>query len=315
MVVNYVVIMIVLLLFAGLGLDVGMLEWRYLQMSAAARAAAVSGSVALQRGWSSSLVISTGQAAAALNGFTNNTNGVTVTISNPPAAGPYSGNSYSVRATITQSVPTTFMNFVGFPKVSMSAYYDHPGALAVSMTSSFNVNAIVTDSGTVNGGMDGSSYAYSANCLDPVRTSNGLGALLSWRGNLFVLGVANGMNGTHKSTVTLTQGNFEQLLILAATGYGPLTGQAFVVTYTDNSTATTSFSMSDWNVSPTGTYTNEVVVQQTAYRDYSNTGPAGDGNQPLIFGYTINLDNTKKVKSVTLPNINNVVVFAMDLVP
>jgi len=310
MTVNYLLILIVLLLFAGLGVDAGMLEWRYLQLSTAARAAAGSGAIGLQR-YGTGGVSTSALNAASLNGFTNGSNGVTVTVQNPPTAGPYANNSYSVRATISQSVPTSFMSLVAFPTVTISSTYDQPGATPVSLTSVFNIYAIFRDTTTVtNGGFDNQSYAFSANALDSVRTANNVGALLNWRGNVFTLGVPDGKNGANNVTIPLTSGNFSQLLMLASANYGPVTS-SFVVNYADGSTSTTSLTMSDWvNIV---NYTNQVIVQQTTYFVYAAGGP--NSTPTAIYGYAINLNNLKTVSSLTLPSTRKVVVFAIDLMP
>jgi hypothetical protein len=205
------------------------------------------------------------------------------------------------------------MALVGFKTVSMTAEYDMPGAALVSLTSAFNVNAIFKDSSTVtNGGFDTSYYAFSANALGSVRANSNLGSLISWRGNIFLLGPPSGLNGASQTTLSLTQAKFSQLLMLAGTAYGPITA-SFVVTYTDGSTATTSLQMSDW-CNYLGTSSNEVLVQQTPYRVYYNAGPSY-GLSANVYGYTINLTNTKTVKSLTLPSARNVVVLAVDLAP
>jgi Flp pilus assembly protein TadG len=49
-VVNYSLIFVALTLLAGLAVDVGMLERSYLQLQAAAQAAAMGSSIALQQG-------------------------------------------------------------------------------------------------------------------------------------------------------------------------------------------------------------------------------------------------------------------------
>ncbi len=311
MTVNYFLILTVLMLFAGLGIDVGMLEWRYLQLTVAAQAAATSAVIGLQR-YGTGGVNGSALNAASLNGFTDGVNGVTVSTQNPPTAGPYTNVSYSVRATITQSVPTSFMSLVAFPTVTISSTYDEPGIAPVSMTSIFNIYAIFRDSTTVtNGGFDNASYAFSANALDSVRTANNVGALLSWRGNVFTLGVPDGKNGASNVTVPLTSGKFSQLLMLASTGYGPISNASFVVNYSDGSTATSSFAMSNWLSSSSNP--NEVLVESTSYRLYSNSGTAS--GTPMVYGYTINLDNSRTLTSLTLPNSRKVVVFAIDLMP
>jgi hypothetical protein len=192
----------------------------------------------------------------------------------------------------------------------------HAEAVQVSapyMTpSNYNVYAIVTDGSPVNsGGFDTASYAYSANGIG--YQYNGLtnGSRLSWRGQIFYTGAPNGLNGVSNTSVSLTAGNYSQVLILAGTGYGPAANAQFVVTYADNSTATATFNMSDWCYPQN--FPGESVVAKTAYRDVGQNGR--DGTAPYIYGYSINLDNTKTVKTLTLPTVRNVVVLALDLVP
>jgi hypothetical protein len=310
MTVNYFLILVILLLFAGLGVDAGMLEWRYLQMSTAARAAAISGVIGLQRYGSSGAPYNARQTAS-LNGFTDGSNGVTVTFQNPPTAGPYANNSYCARAIISQSVATSFMSLVSFPKVTMQALYDQPGSTPVSLTSSANVYGIFTNGTTVtNGGFDTKGYAFSANALDSVRTSNNLGALLSWRGNIFSLGLPNVADAVANATIPLTSGKFSQLLMLASTAFGPYTS-TFVVKYSDSSTASTTLSMSDWYAP--SYYANEVWVQSCTYR--LNGSTYSYGSQFNVYGYAINLNNSKTVSSLTLPNNRDVVVLAINLMP
>jgi len=315
MLVNYSLIFVSLLLFAGLGIDAGLLERSYLQLQGAAQAAAAGSSVALQRGGSSSTITSAGQAAAAMNGYTNGTNGVTVTIANPPSTGTYAGNSSAVLATINAAVPTTFLGILGMGNVNMKATAQAVAPTLVNLSSFYNVTAIYTDGTSIpdTGGFDGSGYAYSANALGEARASNNLGALISWRGNLFTLGAPNTKNGVANTTVTLPSGNYSQLLIVASTAFGPLT-ETWNVYYSDNSYTSLTQNMSDW-CNPQF-YSGETVVVQASYRDAEPWGASTPTENELpncIYGYSINLDSSKTLSKIVLPATRQVVVFAIGL--
>ena len=107
MLVNFVIVLTLLIGFFGLAIDVGMLELKKVQLQNAADAAVLGAVYEHGRGnanWESG-----GIADAGLNGFTNGVNDVTVTISNPPASGSFSGNKNAVQAVVTQVVGTTFI--------------------------------------------------------------------------------------------------------------------------------------------------------------------------------------------------------------
>ncbi len=88
-----------------------MVQLRKLQLQHAADAAALGAMYESARGdadW-----LSAGQADAALNGFTNGSNGVTVNIANPPTSGSYNGDSSAFQATVTQNYHTAFLQMFG----------------------------------------------------------------------------------------------------------------------------------------------------------------------------------------------------------
>jgi hypothetical protein len=119
MLINYFLLLIMLLFISGLTLDAGLLEWKQIALQTAADAAAQEGMLCLARNnstWSAN-----GQTQAALNGFTNGVNGVTVTMANPPTSGSYSADSSAVQATISQSVHTVFMGLVNGGTATVAA--------------------------------------------------------------------------------------------------------------------------------------------------------------------------------------------------
>ncbi len=111
--------LIVLLLCAGLAIDVSALQLRQRRAQIAADAAALGAAYENARGktdW-----VSAGESDAGLNGFTNGSNGVTVSIVSPPTAGYYSGDTDAIQTTVSQSASTSFMALVHFPTANVQA--------------------------------------------------------------------------------------------------------------------------------------------------------------------------------------------------
>jgi hypothetical protein len=103
----------ILLAFLGLAIDVGYEQYTKIRMQTAADAAALGGARELAASGSANLV-SAARGDAATNGFTNGQNSVTVTVNNPPSTGYSTSNSSAVEVIISQSVPTFFMEVLGF---------------------------------------------------------------------------------------------------------------------------------------------------------------------------------------------------------
>jgi len=228
MLLNYSLIFMTLVLFAGLAVDAGMLERNYLLLQSGANAAVAASTLSLERAAgrlptssaspaSVAAAILAGKAAASANGFTDGVNGVAVTITITAIASSYSSN---LSATITESLAPGFLGILGLGKMNMKAQGAMVEAVPVNLSSAYNVIAIYTDGHAIpsNGGFDASGYAFSANLLGQVRELNGLGAILSWRGHIFSLSTANAANGVSQTTVNLPRAMpYSQLLIVAST--------------------------------------------------------------------------------------------------
>jgi Flp pilus assembly protein TadG len=116
--------------FIGLATDVGALFKDKRDIQTAADAAAIAGALNLNSTIANGTNASTtaAQNAAAANGFTNGSNGVIVTVNNPPTwpASNYngvanSGNQGYVEVTVTKSNPTIFLSLFGYPSVTVLA--------------------------------------------------------------------------------------------------------------------------------------------------------------------------------------------------
>ena len=178
-----------------------------------------------------------------------------------------------------------------------------PGATGVSLSSFFNRPGIISERRAFSDGLDNGGSAYSANQL---------GSSLNWNGAAFGLGAANVSDAVScgGQTVTLPAGNFSTLLLLGTAVDGSQSAQTFTVTYTDNSTATIKQNFSDW-ANPQN-FAGESEVFNMAYRVSSN-GTLDTNTAVNLYGYVLTLNQTKTVKSVTLPNNGNVEILAMDL--
>jgi len=177
-----------------------------------------------------------------------------------------------------------------------------PGATQVSLSSIYNRTGICSDARTYGSGLDGVGYAYSANLLGPAP---------SWNGTTFNLGPMNASDAVSCAgqTITLPSGQCTTLLMLGTAVNGTQNNQTFTVTYTDNSTAAFSQNLSDW-YSPQY-YAAESIAATMPYRDHSDA--TRDNHNVYLYGYSFTLNQTKPVKSITLPNNGNVIVLAIAL--
>jgi hypothetical protein len=175
----------------------------------------------------------------------------------------------------------------------------------VDLSSEFNLNGIYTD-GTVysTGGLDGTGYSYSSNLLKTSRVFNG---------TLLDLGPANQLDavGSSGQVVSLAQGKFSSLRLLATAVEGNQKSQTFTVTYTDGTTSKFTQSLSDWFTPQK--YTGESEGVAMAYRNFDNG--TKDNRTFNLYAYRFALNNTKTVQSITLPNNPHVAVLAATLVP
>jgi hypothetical protein len=132
----------------------------------------------------------------------------------------------------------------------------------VNLSSEFNLNGIYTD-GTIysTGGLDGGGYSYSANLLTTSRVFNG---------TLFTFGPVNELDavGCSGQSVTLTQGKFSGLMLLATGIEGNQASETLTVKYTDGTSTKFTQSFSDW-FNPQK-YSGESEGVAMAYRNFDN---------------------------------------------
>ena len=181
---------LVILVGAGLAVDVGYMERQKQRMQVAADAAAVAGASALITNAESPA--SAGDNDATLNGFTTAA-GTTITINNPPKSGAFTSNDSYVEAIIDQPQPTWFLSLLGIKTMDVSAR-------AVAGTANANGCMYVLDpsaSGAITANGNG-NITSQCGILDDSSSSTALIA----NGNVTITASAIGVVGK-----TLANGN------------------------------------------------------------------------------------------------------------
>jgi hypothetical protein len=147
--------------------DVGILFHDRRELQTAADGAAVAGALEQQYGGSTAQIVAAADTAASSNGFTDGSNGVTVTVINPPTSGYHQSSGY-VEVNITQaSVPTVLMGLFGSKNVNVATR-----AVAGSVAASIN-NVWLSDSLTLRGSatIDASGIYVDSNSPNAVDTT------------------------------------------------------------------------------------------------------------------------------------------------
>jgi type II secretory pathway pseudopilin PulG len=178
----------------GLAVDVGLLYTARRSMQTAADAASIAGATALRDGQTAK---DAARAASALNGFTDDSNNVSVTVNNPPTSGTYSGNATYVEVVVTQPQPTYFLRVLGYNTVSVSSR-------AVSGTVSgpacmYSLNQTASNAFVVSGGSP-----LSANCGALIRSSSSSGLVVSGGSTLTASSIGVVASGYSASASSVT---------------------------------------------------------------------------------------------------------------
>jgi hypothetical protein len=174
----------------------------------------------------------------------------------------------------------------------------------MDLSSAFNVAGIYTDGTTYStGGLDGVGYSYSANLLGPERSLSGIHFKFGRKNQL------DAVSGTGQPIPLHAAGPFSWLQMLGTGVEGDQINQPVTVTYTDGSTASFTLSFSDW-FTP-ARFGREIEAVAMPYRDVSDGSQ--DNRTFNLYRYSIHLDITKTVQSITLPNNRNVLVLAVTL--
>ena len=114
------VLAMIMIGFMGLAFDASYLFYEKRRVQSAADAGAIAGAQELLRGNTSS-VTAAAKKDTSLNRYTDGTNGVVVTVNNPPTSGPRVGNSKFVEVIVARPRPTWFMRAMGISSANVRA--------------------------------------------------------------------------------------------------------------------------------------------------------------------------------------------------
>lgn len=213
-------------------------------------------------------------------------------------------SSSAAPATATVTITGTAVNLSHETTTTLSVTPILTGTVPVDLSSAYNMTGIYRDGSKFDpsASLDDGGYSFSA---------EGLGTEQVGAEVIFKIGPANAPDAVTSKTVKLPEGKFLSLRLLATAVEGTQEMQTFTVNYTDGTSSSFTQSMSDWAGS--SDLKGESVAVQMPYR-VTGDGEK-DGNPFNAFAYSFSLDNSKTVKSVSLPRNRNVVVLAMTLVP
>ena len=112
-------------------------------------------------------------------------------------------------------------------------------------------------------------------------------------------------------TLGLPNGSYSQVELLATGVNGNQTNQTFTVNYTDGTS--TTFTPQHQRLGHAAKLFRRVDRGLEVYR---NTSSGGQNSGTFdIYGYTLAVDNTKTIASITLPNNKNVEILAITAAP
>ena len=244
--------MLGLLAIMGMALDAGLLFRAKRTVQIAADAAAVAGALDFRYNADMNSAVVAGRSAAAQNGFTDGTDGVSVSINTPPKYGETAGLDGYIEAIVQYPSPTYFMKILGFNSVTIASR-------AVAGTGSTYACIWALDRSGNAVSINGSAALYTPGCsiYDDSAATNAL----TLTGGGAITAKSIGIVGSYSvsSNGTLTPAPKTGL----APAADPLAGLAAPTA----STATCSGS--NCNISVSG---GSVTLQPGTYSSVSNSG-------------------------------------------
>lgn len=174
----------------------------------------------------------------------------------------------------------------------------------VDLTAVFDAQGIVKDGSqfSTTGGIDEGGAAYPGAVI---------GKAVDWKGVDFAIGPPNAPDAVtcQGGVVSLPSGHYSSLWLLGAAVDGNVRSQTFTVTYDDGTSQDLEQNFSDW-YQPQD-YPGESRAIQTPYRDMS--GGDKDPRPFYVYSYGFGLNGAKTVKSLTMPDADDVKILAVSL--
>jgi Flp pilus assembly protein TadG len=184
-----------LLGMAGFSVDVGLMFRAKRMLQTAADAGAIAGASE----YSYSDVTAAADNATAQNGMTNGSNGVTVTVNNPPKSGTHTSSSSAVEVIVSQNVPTFFMKIFHLSTMKVSAR-------SVAGNGPASGCLYTLDTSGIDVGMTGSGALSIPDCgivIDSA-ASNALNLTGSGTISALSIGIVGNYNETGSGTISPT---------------------------------------------------------------------------------------------------------------
>ena len=238
------------------------------------------------------------------NGTTPITNGSFITLAQgeaglkfTPTAGSTSAGGFSVQESTSAAV-----SGLSGPTSQVSIAVTAASTQAVDLSSYYNLQGITADCTKFSGGgLDGAGNALSEKKVGTSQTWNGVNFTIAPTG-------ANNVVQAEGQTITLPDGSFSTLNLLATAVNGNQPSVTFTVNYTDGTSQTFTQSISDWHTPQS--YSGESVVVSSSYRNTEHG--TKDCLGPFdVYGYSLTLNSAKTVESITLPADSHVEVLAI----
>ena len=231
----------------------------------------------------------------ASQGYSGETKVVTLPYTNTSTGGENTGGGFVYGYTL----PVTSSLTVSSVTIPANSHVIVLGVQPIGQSLPYNVNAIYTNGTSFsNGGADSNGYALSATLL---------GASQAFNGTIFTFGPSNAVDAFSNVTVPVTAGTYMGLNVLGFAVNGNQASETFTIHYTNGTTSTVTQSISDW-CSPQG-YSGETTVVTMAYRN-TNTG-GEDSTTCNVYGYTLAVNSSLTVSSVTIPANSSVIVLGV----
>lgn len=192
----------------------------------------------------------------------------------------------------------------GTPSEEVSYKVLQNRSTSVDLSAYFNQDGVSTPDKPAEGMFDTVGWAYDGTAIP---------STISYSNIKFVLG---SMSGTNKNivssvgqTITLPKPASAQKIYLLESGAGTQSDVNIKVNYTDGTSITKGLTFTDWCKGPGS---NEKAAYSMNHRIQNNDGIVGPAT--YLFMQPINVDSSKQIASITLPNKSGAKIFAISLV-
>ncbi|HTU25196.1 MAG TPA: Ig-like domain repeat protein [Pirellulales bacterium] len=194
---------------------------------------------------------------------------------------------------------------VASDEASATATPSVSGVTQVDLSSNYNLLGIsANNTPFTGGGQDGAGNAYSSAVVGTSQTVSGITYNIGQAGSNDVVQADGQAIGLPVSA------NYTNIDILAAAVNGAQLNQTFTVHYTNGTSQQFTQSLSDWHVF--ADYAGESVAVTSTYRNTSTGGQDTSGPFDIYhYSFALTIPSTYDIQSITLPNNNNVIVYAI----